>query len=485
MKSFFYPFFLIVSLLGVSGCTNEKATPDYQEFPDEIGKIVFTKCAIPGCHNDQSKAGAGYLSMESWDKLFEGGSGSACVIPYRHDYSTFFYYINTYSDLGVTLSPTMPFTKPALSREEVLTLRNWIDAGAPNKMGEVKFADNPSRKKFYVTNQGCDVVTVFDQETQLPMRYINVGATSGTESPHMVRVSPDGNYWYVIFLGGNYLEKHRTSDDAWVSSAFIGSGYWNTFAITSDGQTAYCIDFSSGGKIATVNLNTMTSSSLAPFNYPHGCTLNQNEDTLYVTENVATSSLLYKIPLSDFSSLTEIPLYTTPPAVGLNAHEVRFCPDHSKYFVTCQGTSEVRVFQTGTDQLLAIIPVGDLPAEMSFSTTHPYVFVTCTEDLTTTPGKRGSVAVINYQTNTLVTKIYTGHQPHGIEVDDDKDVVYVANRNATNDGPAPHHSSECGGRNGYITFIDMSTLTMRNSPYSNSMKKIETSVDPYSISVRH
>lgn len=166
---------VLLALVFFNRCTNEKVTPDYAQFPDDVGKIIFTKCAIPGCHNDASKGGAGFLSMDSWDKLFEGGSGSACVIPFRPDYSTFCYYINTYSDLGQTLVPTMPFNKPALSREDVTLLKNWIAAGAPDRDGHIKFADNAHRKKFYLSNQGCDVVTVFDQETQLPMRYIDVG----------------------------------------------------------------------------------------------------------------------------------------------------------------------------------------------------------------------------------------------------------------------------------------------------------------------
>ena len=105
--------FFILSAIFVacffSTCKNDKGTPDYNQFPDDVGKIIFTKCATPGCHTDASKVGAAGLSMESWDKLFEGGTGSACVIPYRSDYSTFCYYTNTYSDLGVTLEPTMPY----------------------------------------------------------------------------------------------------------------------------------------------------------------------------------------------------------------------------------------------------------------------------------------------------------------------------------------------------------------------------------------
>jgi hypothetical protein len=61
--------------------------------------------------------------------------------------------------------------------------------------------------------------------------------------------------------------------------------------------------------------------------------------------------------------------------------------------------------------------------------------------------------------------------------------VFVANRNQTTGGPAPHHSSNCGGKNGYITFIDMNTLEL--VPYGTSFKKVEVSVDPYSIAVRH
>ncbi|HSH67325.1 MAG TPA: YncE family protein, partial [Bacteroidia bacterium] len=165
-----------------------------------------------------------------------------------------------------------------------------------------------------------------------------------------------------------------------------------------------------------------------------------------------------------------------------DSHELKFTPDGSKYFVTCQGTSEVRAFETGTDALLAIIPVGEKPSELSFSKTTNHLFVTCTEDLKTFPGKRGSVAVINYETNTLEKFIYTGHQPHGIEVDDERKLVYVANRNATSDGPAPHHTNECGGRNGNVSFIDLNTLNMLKS--GSSIKKVEVSVDPYFVAIR-
>lgn len=484
------PFRSLLLLLSLCSCllitcTSDKGVPDYNDYPEEIGKLIFTKCATAGCHTDGSKDAAGGLSLQSFDALFKGGRNGAAVIPYRSDYSTMFYFTNTFSDLGVMLRPTMPYNKPALSREEVTMLKNWIDAGAPSRDGFVKFSDNPNRKKYYVTNQGCDVVTVFDQASGLQMRYINVGQSAATDAPHMLRVSADKQYWYVISLTGLYLEKYRASDDSYVGRAYIGAGYWNAFTLSSNSQTAYCTDMSSNhGKIATVDLSSMvTSDTSRPFNYPHGVALDASNTTMYVTQQIGGVDL-YKIPVADYSGTSTIPLYTGTAGIPMNPHEVAFSPDGSKYFVTCQGTSDVRVFQTSNDALITIIPVGASPTEMAFSTTTPYMFVSCTEDTLNFPGKRGSVAVINYQANSLVKYLYTGWQPHGIAVDEAKRMVIVANRNYATDGPAPHHASACGGRNGYVSFININTLNVVTQEGSSTTKKIEISVDPYSVGIR-
>lgn len=489
MKAFPFKYlflFLPAAAFFLSTCTYDKGLPSYNDFPDDIGKLMFTKCATAGCHTKEGKEAAGGLSLESFDDMFEGGHSGATVIPYRSDYSTLFYFVNTYSDLGVTLGPTMPYNKPHLSREDVVMIKNWIDNGAPSRDGFVKFSDNPNRKKYYVTNQGCDVVTVFDQASGLQMRYINVGQSAGTDAPHMIRVSPDKQYWYVLSLTGQYLEKYRTSDDSFVGKAFIGSGNWNAFTITSNSQTAYCTDLTpSNGKVATVDLASMTASIQQPFNFPHGIALAPGDDTLYITQQYG-SSKLYKVPVQDFSALSQVNLYSgAAPPVTLNPHELVFSPDGSKYFVTCQGSSEVRVFQAGTDALLGTIPVGDFPSELAFSTSTPYLFISCMEDTLHFPGKRGSVAVINYETNTLVKHIYTGWQPHGISVDEAKKLVVVANRNSSTDGPAPHHPGSCGGRNGYVSFIDLNTLEMVTEEEGTSTKKIEIAVDPYSVSIKN
>jgi len=113
---------------------------------------------------------------------------------------------------------------------------------------------------------------------------------------------------------------------------------------------------------------------------------------------------------------------------------------------------------------------------MSLSKQFPLLFVTCTED-DAFLGKKGSVTIINYQNNELLKSIYTGYQPHGICVSDVYKKVYVAHRNIDLQGPLPHHISSCGGRNGYLTHIDLFNLEM----YKQG--KTELSVDPYSIDI--
>ena len=86
--------------------------------------------------------------------------------------------------------------------------------------------------------------------------------------------------------------------------------------------------------------------------------------------------------------------------------------------------------------------------------------------------------MIDYNNLTLIKKIHTGTQPHGVAVNDDKGVVYVANRNVDANGEAPHHSGACAGRNGNLTQIDMNTLELVPG------YKCELGVNPYSVAYK-
>jgi YVTN family beta-propeller protein len=486
-------FFLLAAGVSVIfSCRKDEPAVDLEAsgFPSAVGKIILGKCATAGCHNDISYEANAGLNLSSWDKMFEGGRGGACVIPYRPDFSTCMFFVNNnYPEFGTSVEPRMPYQQDPLTHEEIKTLYDWIAAGAPNRNGQVKFADNPDRTKLYVTNQGCDEVAVIDAKTKLVMRYIHVGNSGAVESPHMVKVSPDGHYWYVVFINGNAIQKYRTSDDSYVGEAPIGAGSWNTFAITSDSKFAYVADWSSPGKIKYVDLTAMTVmqtySGSGLLDYPHGTAINPTNDTLWCGCNYG--NFIYRIEVSDPlspSAFDKITLDGLPPNgsnLTRNPHDMIFSPDGRKLFITCSKSNELRVLNAADTSIMGVIPTGEYPLEVALSTTTPYGFVTCEEDTTIFPGpgKRGLVTVFNYLTNTFVANIDAGtFQPHGIAVDDVNGYIYVASRNISPNGPAPHHSGNCAGKNGFITIIDLHTFQKVGT------FRTELSVDPYSIAIR-
>ena len=113
----------IAAVFIIASCTKDKsietgkADPN-SNYPDNVSIIINNKCSITGCHTTQSKAAAGGLAMETWDKLFEGGSGGAVVIPYRPDQSWTIYYTNTDTSRGIVLTPTMPYLRAPLTDQE-------------------------------------------------------------------------------------------------------------------------------------------------------------------------------------------------------------------------------------------------------------------------------------------------------------------------------------------------------------------------------
>jgi DNA-binding beta-propeller fold protein YncE len=479
----FLPFVFCLLFLATT-CRKDKGKVS-NGYPDEINQIMQSKCTTSGCHNLKSKNGAAGLSLETWNQLFEGGRGGAACIPYNHEYSLLFLYCNTDPTMGPVNQPTMPYNKPALSKTEMKTLADWIDNGAPNADGKVAFAENPNRKKFYVTNQGCDVVTVFDAASLLQIRYLAVGSSPQIESPHMIKISPDGKYWYTCFSNnGTVLEKHLTSDDSYVSQANIGIGSWNTFTISGDSKFAYAVDWqsmSNNAKIVPVNLSSMVPlpSWSGIFDWPHGSSINPRGDTLYATCN--TGNFIYKIPVNDPGNLESYSvdpsnIIPTDPA-KVEPHDITWLPDSSAYITTCSKANYVSVISRKKDRVITTIPTGDYPVEMSLSTNPntPYIFVTCMYD-TTASGARGSVTVINYKNFRKIKNIKTNMaEPHGIAVDDESKLVYVANRNIT--GPLPHHTTSCGGRIGFVSFINLTTLDVL--PITR-----EIAQDPYSIALR-
>ncbi len=472
----------IITFLIFTSCKKDVGSVNYGNYPAAVGKIIGNKCATSGCHNSKSFLAASGLNLETWLSMFGGSNSGSAVIPYNSKFSSLCGFINTYEELGIQNTPVMPLNNKKLSYDEVKLIKHWIDDGAPDLNGNVMWGDNPLRKKLYAVNQGCDVITVFDSETQLPIRYIEVGRPGIPDTPHQVRVSPDGKYWYVIFVTHNVMEKHRCSDDAFVANipltplaAGTGQfniGNWNTFIISKDSKRAYCVSLSS--YISAVDLeNEKLIHSTNPGGSPHASVLNADNTKLYIGSQYGNFITEWDTSLASYN---DIALDALP--VGSNSlwiHDMILSPNQNDLFITCQKSNEVRVYNIPTSTVTAVIPVGVTPQEIVYSSSVNQYFVSCPEDTFNFHGFRGVISKIN-AAGYAEQKIQCGYQPHGIGVDENKKLLYVLSRNLINTGPAPHHTSECG-RNGFVNFIDLKTFT----PLT---KKYEMSSDPYFIFAR-
>ncbi|HRS38047.1 MAG TPA: hypothetical protein P5292_02610, partial [Bacteroidia bacterium] len=249
-----------------------------------------------------------------------------------------------------------------------------------------------------------------------------------------MRVSPDGVYWYVVFYAGSVLQKFRTSDDSLVATFNIGFGDWNTIIFTPDGSRGF-VNGTNINTTAVVDLvNNTVITQISP-ELPHGGFVTPDGHWLYLTSQV--SNFINKVDITDPGfSFDPVILQPGEPKLTTSRydpHEAVLSPDGTKYFVSCQTSDEIRVFRLSDDSLLKIIPVGTKPQEFAESTNKPYLYITCTEEVVDV-NRKGLVYVINYNTLELVDSIYTGYQPHGIDFDPVRKLVYVANLNVDNTG---------------------------------------------------
>ncbi len=474
---------LTLTILGAIGCiVSCKHEPGVAPgvkgdgaYPAVVGDIFMNRCATAGCHNEASYTGAGGLRLDSWEHLFDGGVNGAVVVPYSSDYSSLMYFINTDANLGPVAIPTMPLNHDPLTKEEYLAVKKWIDEGAPDKDGNIAFASNPdTRQKVYAIHLGCDMVAVIDAEKNVVMRYIPVGKTDGLEMADYIRVSPDGRYAYVCMWFGEEMHVIDTRTDKVVANIPLNNILWSIMSMSSDGSKV-AVTNADNHQVAIVNTATASMQYLpgTSFLNPNGVAGNKSFDTFYVTSLFGNTLYKYSNGNTKTISIDGKPLTTTNGNGAPNPFEVGMSPDYTKYFITCHQTNEVRVFNTQNDSLVKVIPVGIRPTALTFAPNKPYLFVACSEDVSTGIFK-GTVYVIDY--NTLeVVKIIAGdfYQPNSIAINEQDNTFYVFSRNQNYDGPAPHHSGPCSGRNGYYQVYDLNTLEPKNG------RRYEILVDPF------
>lgn len=476
---------LFAGLVGCKHKPNKMPEPSVaNNFPPEVGKIMISKCATSGCHNAASyQVSGGGLLLDSWAHLFDGGNTGAAVVAYSPENSSLLYFINRCEEFGPipTDDMKMPLNSPPLSREEYLTLRNWILQGAPDNKGNIPFASNAAtRQKIYVAHRGCDYVSVIDVEKNILMRTVPVGKMTTIEAANSIRVAASGNA-YVGFWNNQYIQQIDTRSDSVVGEINLGNPNSVTLYPLANNRDVLLVNLFTNSllRINTDSRQVTHNYGQGSFSSPHDIAVSRNSDTFFVTAEYGNT--VYKVA-GDGQYIKKVSIDGNPPVDvnGLNPYNIMMAADHSRYFLTCQGAAEVRVMDAYADTLIKIIQVGATPQGMALSRTKPYLFVSCLDEPGSIPLHKGAVYIIDYNTYEVVKKLNDGYyMPHALVVDDAGKKLFVFSRNIDPNGPLPHHkSATCSGRNGYYNVYDFNKL----QPVNN--KRYEITIDPFAADVR-
>lgn len=474
----------LLPLLFVWGCRSDKVELLNHGYPEEIGQLMLNSCARAGCHNSQSAEAAGGLNLSSWDALYRGSRGGSAVVPGHPEMSFLMYAVNTDSSQGPMLSPTMPIGEAALSQQAYEMLRDWIADGARNAKGELRFPAKTGRRKWYVANQGCDQMAVLDAESGQVMDWIQVGRfPEFGEQPMTATVAPDQQSYYLAYLRHNtFLEQYSTLNDQKISEISIGAGDWANFAIEPSGRFGFALA-ATQGKITAVDLELgqVSQPPIYLFSDLFAIGFHPSQNQLYlplISRNNLTKMAWDSI--GRLSTLANIDLVQGQPGSSGNlaAYDIQFSPDGQRYFISCAEANELRIFDAQSDQLLQVLPTGDLPTKMAISERHGLLLLSCMEHLSAgNASSRGVVEIRSLSDGHLIKAIYTGFQPFAIAIDNVRDLALVANRNRLEEGPAPHHPSPCDGRSGNLSLIDLNRLELVKD------YKMELLEDPFAIGI--
>ena len=207
------------------------------------------------------------------------------------------------------------------------------------------------------------------------MRFIEVGTNpSVIESPHMVRVSPDGKYWYVVFLNNSVIQKYRCSDDVFVGQANLFlpnqpvaniNKDWNTFIITNDNKKAFCVSYNANGQVATVDLENMKCIRVqGGFSVPHGIALNANQTKVYVTRQLGNYMYVSDTAFSNPITVSLENGVSPNPTPKLDPHEIILAPNQTDLLITCQKSNELRVFSIPQNSVTQVVNTAIYPQEI-------------------------------------------------------------------------------------------------------------------------
>ncbi|MFQ5639571.1 MAG: beta-propeller fold lactonase family protein [bacterium] len=462
------------ALIFFAGCSHTVTSPEPPiEFIDydNITNIVYSKhiqpifdqkCNSASCHNSGDRAEG--LDLSSWEALIRGSDVGEAIISGNALRSHMMDHMR-----GIAL-PLMPLGRDPLPDNVLDFIARWIDEGAKNDAGERPFEG--ISEKAYVTNQGDDLISVISTEFNLVTRLIPVGSSPSLDVPHNIWIDDQNKYFYTTLITTGELWKFDVATDRFLAKVNAGRSPANV-VINSDGSKAYVTnwDISNEGKsVQVIDTETMTViDEIIVGLAPHGINFSNDGQLLYVTNYFSDSVSIVRIDAHE--EVARVPL-----AEGLNPNrssiyqplQVVLTPDDRFAYVTCFSAEQVRVIDTASREVIAVVPTGVRPFLLEITPDGKFVYV---------PNQRSnSVTVIRVADNQVETTISNNSfaNPHGVAFSQDGRFAYITNENL-NGNYAAHHPTLGGGNPGNVQVIDTQTLQV--------VRIIEVETDPTGVMV--
>ncbi len=448
----------------VTGCTEDPTGPPPIVIPDSTEAILYSKhiqpifangCAGSGCHMNHDNIQSLYL--DSWENVMAGTPEyGAEVVPYNAAKSHLFQHINVDTLIAPISTPAMPLGRFSLPKEQIMTIKRWIDEGARNDAGQVYLADQ-SRPRLFVTAQTDDLISVIDLASEHLMRYIPVGTLQGgaPEAPHNAVLSPDKRFLYVNLIVGGVVEKYDARTFEKLGSVRVGLSPAQ-IVCTHDGSRFYVSNFDRTGQqrfILRVDAAQMrvTDTLFDVGAAPHGLTLSADEQFIYTMNpngddisevNTQTLEVTRRINISPGQPLApgEKPRF--------EPYQAELSADGKQLWVTCRAASQVRVVDLASGAVIDSIIVGKTPLILGMTPDRRQAWIPNQGD--------NSVSVIDVATHSVIATLADFKtQPHGVIFSADGKKAFVSCENQTG---GEHHPTIGSPHNpGQVYVVDVAT----------------------------
>jgi YVTN family beta-propeller protein len=258
----------------------------------------------------------------------------------------------------------------------------------------------------YITNNQSNNVSVINTRTNEVIATVPLG--DGHYGPFGVAVSPDGRKAYIA--NWDYTVSVINTASNTVAATVATAGNSIGIAVSPDGHRVYSANFYQQS-LSVIDSDTNTAIAAIPAGPgPYGVVAANNK--VYV----ANWTSPFTVTVVDAAANRVIS--TIPIASDTNAPGLATSPDGRRVYVTNEIGDNVPVIDTGTDTVIATIPVPiSISAAVSPDGSKIYI-----------PNRGNHIAVADAQTNNVITSSdFINGGLFGVSVTPDGRKVFVAN----------------------------------------------------------